>query len=106
VVNQLEVDPDQLRNAGGLMFQLYSAMDRVNKTLSGQVDGSNEPWGGDSYGSSFFGDDTSGYKASRKGLVDGLQIMTTTVRVYAQGMLDAADALRAQELASADRLRV
>ncbi|RDI44705.1 hypothetical protein [Nocardia mexicana] len=106
MADNLEVDPEKLRDSARLTEEAANRMKAVVGTLratlaSLESDSANQPWGNDKQGKKF-ADGDKGYKKARTNLLDGGDGATKALFDFADGQRDAATLLRNQEWSNTD----
>ncbi|MGN2637325.1 WXG100 family type VII secretion target [Nocardia takedensis] len=99
MADRVEVDPEALEQAAGLVETLGGNVRAVVTELRGKLEaletGDNQPWGNDKMGTKFRdGKANDGYGASRENLVTGTDGMADVLGEFGTGMREAVAMLR------------
>jgi hypothetical protein len=105
MTQNVEVNPDRLRQAAALMGQIGDALDAAEATLNSTVTQAGKPWSSDEYGAKFYDDDGAkpGYGTSSKNALQDFGDLVDAIREYSANMLTAANDLENADGASAIR---
>ncbi len=92
----VEVDPDQLRRAAGMLAQIGDTLDSAATTLNKALSSAGKPWSDDEYGKEFFegSEKSPGYDTGSSEALTDFAGLVSAIEQYSSTMRDAADSLQ------------